>query len=130
LGGLVDKSPKGWGVGINTYELLDAELTQDGDGAHLQLLASHQDQVMHLPPGAKAIAQNDHCELAGMKIGQHILTFQGHPEFIHDYSREIMTFRHALIGEERVAEGMASLDKEHQGQRVARWMLAFIRGAR
>lgn len=126
LGGLVDKSPKGWGVGINTYELLDAGLAADGEGTHLQLLASHQDQVMRLPPCARAIAKNDHCELAGMKVDNHILTFQGHPEFITDFSREIMTFRREMIGEARVAQGMASLAQEHQSERVARWILNFL----
>jgi hypothetical protein len=32
-----------------------------------------------------------------------------------------------LIGAERVAEGMASFEtREHEGDRVARWMLAFL----
>ena len=56
-----------------------------------------------------------------------IVAFQGHPEFIPDYSREIMNLRHDMIGAERVAEGMASFEKrEHEGDRVARWMLAFL----
>jgi hypothetical protein len=39
-----------------------------------------------------------------------------------------MTYRREMIGEERVAQGMASLDTlEHQGVRVARWMLDFLR---
>lgn len=83
---------------------------------------------MTMPPGATKIASNDHCEFAGMTLGQHMLTFQGHPEFIPAYSREIMTFRRDMIGAERVAEGIASLEeREHEGGRIARWMLAFLR---
>ena len=82
---------------------------------------------MAMPPGAQQIATNDHCEVAGMTLGEHILTFQGHPEFIPEYSREIMNFRHDMIGAERVAEGMASFEsRQHEGDRVARWMLAFL----
>ena len=82
---------------------------------------------MLAPEGARIIARNDHCDIAGFRIGEHILTFQGHPEFIPEYSREIMTFRREMIGDERVAEGVASLDAmEHQGVRVARWMLDFL----
>lgn len=129
LGGNVAKSPKGWGVGIHTYDLADSALSADGAGNTVQLLASHQDQVMTAPEGAEVIARNDHCEVAGMRIGDNILTFQGHPEFVPEYSREIMTFRREMIGDDRVAQGMASLDKlEHQGARVARWMLDFLRG--
>ena len=127
LGGLVDKSANGWGCGVQVYAVSDPQLLADGEGGDLQLLASHQDQVMLAPEGARVIARNDHCDIAGFRIGEHILTFQGHPEFIPEYSREIMTFRREMIGDERVAEGMASLDAmEHQGVRVARWMLDFL----
>lgn len=126
LGGKVAKSPKGWGCGIQCYAMAQAEFPE-ADGPEVCLLASHQDQVSELPPGARVIATNAHCEYAGMTLGEHILTFQGHPEFVPDYSREIMTFRREMIGEERVAEGMASLEThEHEGDRVAGWLLAFI----
>jgi GMP synthase-like glutamine amidotransferase len=127
LGGVVAKSPKGWGVGVHCYTV-DREGFDLADGEQFCLLASHQDQVMTMPPGATKIASNDHCEFAGMTLGQHLLTFQGHPEFIPAYSREIMTFRRDMIGAERVAEGIASLEeREHEGSRIARWMLAFLR---
>ena len=127
LGGVVAKSPMGWGVGVHCYTV-DREGFDLADGEQFCLLASHQDQVMTMPPGATQIASNDHCEFAGMTLGQHMLTFQGHPEFIPAYSREIMTFRRDMIGAERVAEGIASLEeREHEGSRIARWMLAFLR---
>jgi len=126
LGGAVAKSPKGWGVGVNCYDL-DVKALDLADGPQVCLIASHQDQVMEMPPGARQIARNAHCEYAGMAIGDHILTFQGHPEFTPAYSREIMTFRREMIGESRVIEGMQSLeDRQHEGARVARWMLAFM----
>ena len=126
LGGEVKKSPKGWGVGVHVYSITDHSL-HDGEGDTLQLLASHQDQVMAAPANAEVIATNEHCEIAGMRIGKHILTFQGHPEFVPAFSREIMTFRREMIGDERVAQGMASLESlNHQGERVARWILDFI----
>ena len=109
LGGVVGKSDKGWGVGVNCYSV-DQAAFDLADGDRFCLLASHQDQVMTMPPGAQRIATNDHCEVAGMTLGAHMLTFQGHPEFIPEYSREIMNFRHDMIGAERVAEGMASFE--------------------
>ena len=127
LGGLVGKSDRGWGVGVNCYNV-DRAAFDLADGEQFCLLASHQDQVMTMPPGARRIATNDHCEVAGMTVGDHILTFQGHPEFVPGYSREIMTLRRELIGAERVAEGMASLEaRQHEGPRVARWIVAFLR---
>ena len=127
LGGLVDKSPEGWGVGVHSYAITAPTLSADGQGEVLSLLASHQDQVMSAPVDAEVVAHSEHCPIAGFKIADHILTFQGHPEFIPEYSREIMHFRRSMIGDERVYAGMASLDAiEHQGERVARWMLSFF----
>lgn len=128
LGGVVDKSPKGWGVGVHRYDVADPALVADGAGSELCLIASHQDQVMRAPEDAQVIASNSHCEIAGLRIGQNVLTFQGHPEFIPAYSREIMQFRRPMIGDERVATGLASLETvEQQGERVARWLLDFLR---
>ena len=127
LGGTVAKSNKGWGVGVNTYAV-DDSLFRQADGKDLCLLASHQDQVMQMPPGAKKIATNAHCEVAGMVLGKHILTLQGHPEFTPEYARAILSFRHDMIGEERAAEGLKSLVSEkHEGARAARWILDFLR---
>ena len=126
LGGTVAKSNMGWGVGINAYAV-DDTLFKQADGKDLCLLASHQDQVMQMPPGAKKIATNAHCEVAGMVLGEHILTFQGHPEFTPDYARELLSFRRDMIGEERADEGLNSLVvREHEGARAARWILDFL----
>ena len=36
-------------------------------------------QVQSLPEQARVIAQSDFCPIAGMAIGDHIVTLQGHP---------------------------------------------------
>ena len=128
LGGLVLKSDKGWGIGIHTYEL-DKVPFEKAQSGQLKLVVSHQDQVHELPPGARNVVSNAHCEYAGFLIGGHIFTLQGHPEFINEYSDAIMSFRHDRIGPGRVAEGRASLQQhKHEGARVAGWMLSFLAG--
>ena len=132
LGGTVAKSDKGWGVGVNIYRVTelpvqgDDEVRGDASGA-LKLVASHQDQVTVLPPGARNVVFNDHCENAGFVMGGHIFTLQGHPEFSAEYSEAIMAFRYDMIGAKRVAQGRASLvTHQHEGPRVARWMVDFL----
>jgi len=126
LGGEVSKSDKGWGVGIHTYDLDKAPFAGADDG-QLKLVVSHQDQVHELPPGARNVVSNAHCENAGFVIGDHIFTLQGHPEFIDEYSEVIMALRYDMIGADRVAEGRASLQQhDHEGDRVASWMLRFL----
>ena len=128
LGGLVLKSDKGWGIGIHTYEL-DKVPFEKAQSGQLKLVVSHQDQVHELPPGARNVVSNAHCENAGFLIGDHIFTLQGHPEFINEYSEAIMSFRHDRIGPGRVAEGRASLQQhKHESARVAGWMLSFLAG--
>ena len=132
LGGTVAKSEKGWGVGVNVYNVSGLPVqgddeVRDGGSGFLKLVASHQDQVTVLPPGARTVVSNDHCENAGFVIGEHVLTLQGHPEFSAEYSEAIMAFRHDMIGAERVAQGRASLvTHQHEGPRVARWMVGFF----
>jgi GMP synthase-like glutamine amidotransferase len=132
LGGTVAKSDKGWGVGVNVYNVSELPVQGDdeirgGGSGFLKLVASHQDQVTVLPPGARTVVSNDHCENAGFVIGEHVLTLQGHPEFSAEYSEAIMAFRHDMIGAERVSQGRASLvTHQHEGPRVARWMVDFF----
>ena len=126
LGGVVSKSDKGWGVGIHTYEL-DSALFDGAQSGQLKLVVSHQDQVHKLPPGARNVVSNAHCENGGFVMGDHIFTLQGHPEFIDEYSEAIMSFRYDMIGADRVAQGRASLQQhDHEGSRVAGWILSFF----
>ena len=49
-----------------------------------------------------------------------------HPEFVREYSREIMNFRREMIGESTYEKGMASLAIAPQGERVAQWIVSFL----
>jgi len=126
LGGRVVKSDKGWGVGLHTHRFDALPDWHDGGDADVHLLVSHQDQVEQLAPGTEVLAGSTFCENAVCQIGTHILTFQGHPEFVPGYARAIMEFRRDILGEATYGKGMASLAGEHQGARVARWIAAFL----
>lgn len=129
LGGDVARSSKGWGVGVHSYQMTLNEAPHwfDGGETGFSLLVSHQDQVIAPAQDAITVGASGFCEHAACQIGEHILTFQGHPEFTASYARTLATLRQALIGEERYAAGMATVDDAEQGARVARWMLAFMR---
>jgi GMP synthase-like glutamine amidotransferase len=126
LGGKVGKSHKGWGVGVHTHRFACAPHWHDQDDPDLDILVSHQDQVLVPAQGAKVLAGSEFCENAVCQIGDHILTFQGHPEFVHGLSREIMEFRRDMIGEDAYNVGVASLQGVHEGKRVARWIMNFL----
>ena len=127
LGGSVGKSPRGWGVGLHTHRFAHCPPWHDQGDPAFEVLVSHQDQVQCNAPGAQVLAGSEFCPSAVCQFGEHILTFQGHPEFVRGYAREIMQLRRAVIGEQAYAQGMASLAGEPQSERVARWILRFLR---
>lgn len=127
LGGRAEKSHKGWGVGLHTHTFTTTPHWHDGEHEDLDILVSHQDQVVEVAEGAEVLASSEFCENAVTQVGDHILTFQGHPEFIPEYASAIMNVRRETIGETAYETGMNSLSGIHQGERVARWIDRFLR---
>ncbi|MDH5543983.1 MAG: gamma-glutamyl-gamma-aminobutyrate hydrolase family protein [Gammaproteobacteria bacterium] len=126
LGGETKKSPKGWGVGVQSYEVVDHKAWQQPPLESVSIVASHQDQVMRLPPDAEPILRSEFCENAAFQIGEHILTFQGHPEFSKSYSETMMNHRRAKLGESVFEHGVDSLSKDTDSLRMAQWMMRFL----
>ena len=58
FGGRVVKSDKGWGLGLQRYEV-KARADWMDEARTIAIPASHQDQVVALPPGARVLARND-----------------------------------------------------------------------
>lgn len=100
----------------------------DPEAQSFNLISSHKDQVQRLPDGAVLLATNEFCPNAAFQLGEHILAFQGHPEFSEEYARELMSSRRELLGEERYREGIASLRCATNEALVARWILSFLFG--
>lgn len=89
FGGTVEKSAKGWGIGVMAYELE----THDGLRTSTSLCAWHQDQIMVAPDNARLIAHSDFCEVAGLRYGDQIISFQAHPEFSRAYLSDLIALR-------------------------------------
>lgn len=88
LGGQVQKSQKGWGLGINQFEIHKHQSWMTPQQNQISLLFTHQDQVIKAPKEATIIAGNDFCPVQMFQVGNHILTVQGHPEYTISYCRE------------------------------------------
>lgn len=126
LGGQAEKAAVGWGVGVHSATFAQLPAWHDGGDPEFRLLVSHQDQVLEPAAGAQVLAGSEFCPNAVCQIGDHILTFQAHPEFRREYSRELLEFRRELIGEDNYQQGIASLDQDIEQQRVARWIVSFL----
>ena len=131
LGAQVGRAPNGWGMGRMAYDWVGpAPLKPATPDATLNLLASHQDQVLTLPAGATLQARSDFCPIAAYSIDDHVFCVQPHPEFVESYSAYLLDKRRDRIGEERYATARAALSLPHDGLDVARYMQAFIEGSR
>jgi GMP synthase-like glutamine amidotransferase len=128
LGGQAQKSDKGWGVGLATSTVYVSKPWMDPAKETFALISSHQDQVTALPPHAELIAGDDFCANASYQIGEHILTFQGHPEFTQEYARQRLHDRREIIGEQRYQQGMASLNRDADHPLIAKWIINFVQG--
>lgn len=127
LGGLVQKSDKGWGVGLASSTVTQTPHWLTPEQQQFNLLVNHQDQVIQLPPQASLIATNEFCPIASYQVDRSVLTFQGHPEFSRDYLHHLMTKRRQIIGEQAYQQGMKSLQQNEDNELVAQWIVNFIR---
>ena len=129
LGGKVEKSEKGWGVGIHDYELKSRADWMVGAPGHVQLVAMHQDQIIELPKGAEVLASSPFCAYAVLAYDDTGFSIQAHPEFKPDYERELLKLRRGSLIPEPVADkGLKSLDAHKPDARLAaRWIGAFFR---
>ena len=126
LGGKSERAYQGWGVGIHRYRMAEQPSWMSPAMDELTLLISHQDQVTALPEKATVLASSEFCPIAAYCIEDQVLCFQGHPEFIHDYSKALLEIRQKCLGEQIYRQGVASLEHDHQGATVAEWMMRFV----
>jgi len=131
FGGKVVKSPKGWGVGLHRYAIGEGEAWMDAP-APIAVPVSHQDQVVALPPGARAIGGNAFTPMGVIAYGdQPAISMQCHPEFSADFAKALLETRWSakVLGDEAAREAIASLNAPNDNRRVGGWIRRFLTGA-
>jgi len=128
FGGHVEKSAKGWGVGLQAYPIVRHEAWMDGVSL-ISVPASHQDQVVLQPPDTEVIASSLFTPYAGLawRDGSAI-SFQFHPEFSPDYAKALIDLRYDRTPDPEAA--IASLDAPNDNARVAEWIRRFLTGGK
>jgi len=129
LGAPVGRAPQGWGAGRMTYDWHRPDLPACADRTQIALLASHQDQVFEVPPGARLVASSDFCPVAAFTVGHEVFCIQPHPEFEEGVSAYLMEKRRELLGEDKYHASRASLALGHEGEHIARMVVAFLEKA-
>ncbi|WDE05767.1 GMP synthase [Thalassomonas viridans] len=127
LGGKVEPSPRGWGIGVSFNDICTDRSWMVPAGEAIDLVACHQDQVSRLPPGAQVLAASRFCPFYMVQFAGHLLGVQGHPEFPKAYVAALMAKRRDSIPAHRIREGLASLNAQVDDLRFARWLINFFR---
>ena len=130
FGGQVIKSPKGWGVGEQTYAVLRREPWMD-EAAQIRLPGSHQDQVVEKPPAAEVIAASEFSPFGALAYrNQPAISFQLHPEFQPEYAIALIENRRGrLFSDEQADRAIASYQTPDDRARVGGWIREFLRTA-
>lgn len=113
-GGHVEKSHKGWGVGLHEYEVhahdLWAELAGT-TGVKIACAVTHQDQVVKKPDTAVVLAGSDFTPHGALYYtDRKAISFQCHPEFCEDFASDLLISRRGIrIDEALVDQALTTL---------------------
>ena len=126
FGGNVIKSPAGWGIGLHRYDVRHRAAWMD-DAAHVDVPASHQDQVVVPPHGAVVTLASTFAPFAGLDYGDGI-SFQFHPEFGASFGTALLEARRDRYGA-LTDPAIASYGKPNDCARVGQWIGRFLDAA-
>lgn len=124
FGGHVEKSIRGWGAGLQRYDIVVRAPWMD-DAAAIDIPVSHQDQIVVQPPHTHILASSDFSPFGMLAYeDQPAISMQFHPEFEPAYAKALIESRFDRVPDPEAA--IASLDAPDDRQRVARWILNFL----
>jgi len=127
FGGKVVKSDNGWGVGLHAYDVVESLAWMDPDPT-VAVPASHQDQVVVIPPTARAVAGSAFTP-AGILVydDRPAISMQFHPEFDPAYAAALIEARRGDRYTDAEADAaISTLEGRNDRARVAGWIAAFL----
>jgi len=127
LGGKVEKSVKGWGVGVSFNQIDRQQPWMQPFQSGIDLIVSHQDQVTNTPLNTDVLASSAFCPNYMLQYSNHLISIQGHPEFSVSYSKALMAIRYDVIPANRQREALVSLKADIDARLMMQWMVNFFR---
>ena len=126
LGGKVERSERGWGMGIKKLSIYDRTSWTDNDKKEIYLISSHQDQVTVLPKKARLLAGNSHCPFGIFSVDDHVFAIQSHPEFTITYHKASVELRRKSVSPDIIQQALNSMTKQTDEKIVAGWIKNFF----
>lgn len=125
LGGRVEKTVRGWGVGVHEFSLASREFWMAPPLDRISVLMSCRDQVEQLPQGAVTLAGNQHAPVGMFRLGT-LLGIQGHPEWVPEYADALLAGRIERIGADQVAAARRTLSRDRNSAELSSWAANFL----
>jgi len=126
LGGRVEKSDRGWGVGLHRYDVAAPAPWMAPAAASVAIPVSHQDQVVAIPDEARVTLSSAFTPYAGLAWGEDAISFQGHPEFTPAYASDLTAGRRGRIDPVLVDRALETLAEPNDRALVTDWIRGFL----
>ncbi|MDX5592893.1 type 1 glutamine amidotransferase [Pseudovibrio sp. SPO723] len=127
LGGSAVKSRRGWGLGVQSYEVTEDGKALFPEATEFSLNTFHQDQVVEIPESAKVLAKSEFCPYAALSYGDRALSFQGHPEFDRAFTKALVENRRGEVLTDELADAaLSTLDEKTDNDQLAQIIVKFI----
>ncbi|MFN4287275.1 MAG: type 1 glutamine amidotransferase [Brevundimonas sp.] len=127
FGGRVEKVERGWGIGLQSYEVRARPPFMHDAPDTIAIPASHQDQVVVAPADALVTLSSDFTPHAGLAYGDDAISFQAHPEFTPAFARDLIETRRGRAFSDEQADGaIQSLSGPDERLRVQGWIRRFL----
>jgi GMP synthase-like glutamine amidotransferase len=130
FGGQVIESPRGWGIGLHRYEVQQKAAWMD-DARSIAVPASHQDQVVKLPPDARVLGGSEFTPYGIVEYPQRrAMSLQAHPEFTPEYAAALIELRRSSkYSAEQADRALETLREPNDRSRVGDWLARFLRSS-
>jgi GMP synthase-like glutamine amidotransferase len=124
FGGRVEKSKRGWGIGLHSYDVVETAPWMDAV-PRFAIPVSHQDQIVVPPPASRVLAAKAFSPFGLIAYDdQPAISFQGHPEWAPAFAAALIESRRDRLPDPDAA--IASLDEPNDRPRVAEWIRRFL----
>jgi GMP synthase-like glutamine amidotransferase len=132
FGGQVIQSPRGWGIGLHRYDVLERTAWMDpwmGNGRSIAVPASHQDQIVKLPADARVLGGSEFTPYGIVEYPQRrAMSLQSHPEFSPEYAAALIELRRSSkYSAEQADRALATLREPNDRARAGAWLAQFLR---
>lgn len=123
LGGKVERFSE-FRLGPGVYEL---DPTDWWEGSEVSIPSFHGDVVVMPPPEAEVVGRTNGIDIGAMRVGDHILTIQSHPEYQPPYFDLLIERRGQGLPDELKSDARDRLaSMPHDDEMTSRWVMSFF----